>query len=239
MENNRVVYAVLDLEFLGHEPNAIVTAMGVSTVTLTKLGNRVKDAEGTTYGGRVHEVGIEFQKEHGSTTDENTVKWASDNNMDEILAELDTVYLPELVQGVADIINKADYVMERSVGADVPKFLHLCKLLNIEVDMPYWKVMEVRSYLAGAGAGFLNAVWNAGLTKHNPICDALMDVIRIEYASEIRDMTVAGRNMTQFILAGGGTTANVDEVIKMYHEEELKRVEAEELGEAGAKDAKG
>lgn len=231
MEDNKVKYVVLDLEFLGHDYNSVVTAIGVATVTLTKQGGRVSNAKEDVFGGRIAELGLEFQREHGGTVDESTVKWAQDNDMDTILSELDEVYLPELVQQVATIINEADYVMERSVGADVPKFLHLCKLLNIEVDIPYWKIMEVRSFLAGAGASFLNSVWNPGLTKHNPICDALMDVIRIEYASDIRNMSVAGRNMAQFVLAGGGTTAKVDEVLKVYHEEELKRVEAEDAKE--------
>lgn len=220
METNKVKYAVLDLEFLGHSYNSVVTAMGVATVTLTKQGGRVKDSSETVYGGKVTEDGLEFQRMKGSTVDGATVKWAQDNDMDSILQELDEVHLPELVQQVADIISQSDYVMERSVGADVPKFLHLCELLGIEVDMPYWKVMEVRSYLAGAGVSFLNQVWNDGLTKHNPISDALMDVIRIEYASEIRDMTVAGRNMVQYIMAGGGSTKYLDEALEMYRKEQ-------------------
>lgn len=219
METNKVKYAVLDLEFLSHSDNGVVTAIGVATTTLSKQGNRVKDKE-HIYGGRVPRSGIEIQRDFGSDIDKEVAEWAEANNMDKVLSELDEVKLGELVGEVAKILNEADYIMERSVGADVPKFKHLCELLRIDVDIPYWKVMEVRSYLAGAGVPFLNKVWNDGLTKHNPISDALMDVMRIEYASEIRNMTVAGRNMVQYVMAGGGSTKYLDEALEMYKKEQ-------------------
>lgn len=205
MKRQKIV--VLDLEFLAHEPKAVVTGLGMA------WGDPVMDPELNYLGYRTSVDDRRNMISKGFKVHPPTEGWARDNHMDEILSALEEKEIKRILQEMVDKMKGFDYIFERSVGADIPKFLSLCEAYEVAFEIPYWSIMEVRSYLAGAGTTFLNLVWDEAYTKHNPVHDALMDYRRLQYAARFKELERGHQQKIQFVMAGGGSIGLLEDML--------------------------
>lgn len=220
--DNTYYMAVLDLEFLAFADNAVVTAGAV--VATDNEGDIVEGHKGM----RVDDAGIEFQIDNGGVQQTQVILWAESQKMPEILSTLEEVTLKEMVQRIADVVNHSTYVMERTVGADIPKLKYLAKLVDVPLKIPYYAVVEARSYYLGAGLRFLNNVWDKEYTAHNPYHDAMMDLRRVGYTRRVMDLTRGGKAFLQFTFSGGGDSAKFEELLEMQEQSEITSAEINE-----------
>ena len=192
----KISVLVVDLEFLGHTPESVVTGVGyaLGEMEFGEDGFHLEVVESD--GVRVNDANLKVQYDAGRTTDPDTVKWAEENGMDKILKQLsgDTGELTRILGKICSHSIHVDWICERSVGADIPKLDSLAELMlgSGEIGSRYWyKIKEVRSLLDGTtlfSPAFKH--WPEEMTKHNPHHDALVDLEKILYAFAYRMLSL-------------------------------------------------
>lgn len=193
VERRHLSCVVIDLEFMAHVPNALVTALGYSWVRIDKETGKTEIIKGG--GARLTQEQMERILENGGKVDEEVVEWALATGMNEILSplpDLTNSFLEEMI----DAIHNADWVAERSVGADIPKFDFLTSIIGdtpTTIGKTYWyKIKEVRSILDGASWHGLFRAFPHEFTAHNPYHDALVDSVRIAASIAFRQAAFNG-----------------------------------------------